>query len=152
MTLYVFDWFIGSAAAEGHHLENSIPLSIFPIQIDKFCFCFCGLPGRGKTHIAQRLAKYLSFFHAAPVGLFNSVEYRRKFCSSVIDADWFDVHNKEAAAQRENVNTIVMEDMIKYLQEHPNGIAIMDSTNPTHERRDLLLKKVRKQCNHFHHQ
>ena len=49
----------GSNAAFGHTLENSIPLSIFPIQADKFAICFCGLPGRGKTFISRRLARYL---------------------------------------------------------------------------------------------
>ena len=47
----------GAQAAVGHIVENSIPLSIFPIATDKFCFCFCGLPGRGKTHIANRLKR-----------------------------------------------------------------------------------------------
>jgi Cdc6-like AAA superfamily ATPase len=46
-----------SASAAGHTLDNSIPLSIFPIATDKFCFCFCGLPGRGKTHISRKLAR-----------------------------------------------------------------------------------------------
>ena len=37
----------GYSAAVGHTIENSIPLSIFPIAADKLCICFCGLPGRG---------------------------------------------------------------------------------------------------------
>jgi hypothetical protein len=37
--------FQGSSAAIGHTLENSIPLSIFPVSPDKFCIAFCGLPG-----------------------------------------------------------------------------------------------------------
>jgi len=47
----------GASAAIGHTVENSIPLSIFPIALDKFCICFVGLPGRGKTHISRRLAR-----------------------------------------------------------------------------------------------
>lgn len=39
---------IGAAAAIGHTLENSIPLSIFPIATDKFAICFCGLPGESQ--------------------------------------------------------------------------------------------------------
>lgn len=49
----------GAYAAQGHVVENSIPLSIFPIATDKFCFVFCGLPGRGKTHIANRLKRFV---------------------------------------------------------------------------------------------
>jgi hypothetical protein len=47
----------GASAAVGHTIENSIPLSIFPIATDRFCFAFCGLPGRGKTHISRRTAR-----------------------------------------------------------------------------------------------
>jgi hypothetical protein len=86
----------GASAAVGHKIENSIPLSIFPIATDKFCICFCGLPGRGKTHISRRLAKYLTFFHAANVELYNVSQYRRKTCGAVQDADWFDSRNTEA--------------------------------------------------------
>jgi hypothetical protein len=32
----------GSTAAVGHTVENSIPLSIFPISAEKFIVCFCG--------------------------------------------------------------------------------------------------------------
>ena len=56
-----------SAKKEGHNVDNSIPLSIFPIALDKYCIAFCGLPGRGKTHISRRLAKYLQFFNALSV-------------------------------------------------------------------------------------
>lgn len=131
----------GADAATGYRLENGIPLSIFPIQADKFCFCFCGLPGRGKTHVARRLALYLSFFHAVPVEMFDCAEYRRKMCS-VIDSEWFDPQNTSATAIRDHVNTTVIEHMIEFLNKHSNGIAIMDSTNPTHQRRFDLLKAV----------
>jgi hypothetical protein len=47
----------GASAAVGHTIENSIPLSIFPIAADKFAICVCGLPGVGKTHIARRLGR-----------------------------------------------------------------------------------------------
>lgn len=63
-------------------------------------------------------------------------------CNSVIDADWFDPGNEEAMALRAKVNATVTKDMIEFLNKHENGIAIMDSTNPTHERRATLLKNV----------
>eukprot|EP01039_Chlorochromonas_danica_P002541 gene2541-2782_t len=128
----------GAAAAVGHVLENSIPLSIFPISQDKFCFCFCGLPGRGKTHISGRLAKYVSFFHAVPVKVFNVAEYRQRMCGGLKDAEWFDPNNVEAKALRDECNKAAIHDMINFLNEHTNGIVILDSTNPTHYRREYL--------------
>ena len=77
----------GASAAVGHDIENSIPLSIFPIAMDKYAICFCGLPGRGKTHISRRMARYLEFFHAAPVGVFNVSEYRRNLYG-ISKAEW----------------------------------------------------------------
>lgn len=62
--------------------------------------------------------------------------------SEIIDADWFDPTNQEAKAKREDVNKKVVLDMIAFLNEHNNGIAIMDSTNPTHARREALHKTV----------
>ncbi|KAJ1430670.1 6-phosphofructo-2-kinase-domain-containing protein, partial [Ochromonadaceae sp. CCMP2298] len=118
------------------------PLSIFPIRADTFCFCFCGLPGRGKTHLARRLMKYLSFFHAVPVQVYNAAEYRRRMCGSLPDAEWFDPLNEEAKAQRDLCNSTIITDMIGFLNSHANGIAIVDSTNPTHERRERLLRLV----------
>ena len=87
----------GASAAVGHNIENSIPLSIFPIAMDKYCIAFCGLPGRGKTHISRRLARYLEFFIALPVQIFNVTEYRRKLETDTFrNADFFDPFNEEA--------------------------------------------------------
>ncbi len=66
--------------------------------------------------------------------------------SEIIDADWFDPTNQEAKAKREDVNKQVVIDMIAFLNEHDNGIAIMDSTNPTHARRESLHRTVRLCC------
>jgi broad specificity phosphatase PhoE len=125
----------GSAAAQGHSLGNSIPLSIFPIATDKFCFAFCGLPGRGKTHIARRLARYLEFFWSVPVGVFNVAEYRRNKHGSVRDFAWFDRSNQDSLRIRDECNELALADLKDFLDKHPNGVAILDSTNSTCVRR-----------------
>ena len=61
---------------------------------------------------------------------------------SVIDSEWFDPQNAVARAERERVNNAVIEHMVEFLNKHSNGIAIMDSTNPTHERRMKVLKTI----------
>jgi tRNA uridine 5-carbamoylmethylation protein Kti12 len=133
---------LGTDAAVGHTLENSIPLSIFPVAIDKFCFVFCGLPGRGKTHIARRLARYLEFFHAIPVKVFDVSEYRRRMYSGLKDSAWFDSNNEEGVNIRKICNQAAISDIITFLDEHKNGIAILDSTNPTHARRLNFIQSV----------
>jgi hypothetical protein len=133
---------LGSSVAVGHICENSIPLSIFPIQIDKFVFCFCGLPGRGKTHISRRLASYLEFFQAIPVKVFNVEKYRLHLYGGLKDAEWFDPLNIEGMKKRNECNKHAIRDMAEFLATSTHAIAILDSTNPTHERRAYLLKKV----------
>jgi predicted kinase len=125
----------GASAAKGHTVDNSIPLSIFPISIDKLCICFCGLPGRGKTHIARRLARYLSFFHAVPVEVFSAADIRRKEFGALKDADWYNPNNQEAQAIRATCNRKNLDNACTFLQNNVNGVAIIDASNPTHQRR-----------------
>jgi len=123
-------------------LGNSIPLSIFPIATDKFCFAFCGMPGRGKTHIARRLARYLEFFWSVPVGIFNVAEYRRRHYGFVRDAEWFDATNEEAIRVRNECNEMALQDLGAFLDKHENGVAILDSTNSSSSRRKRVNDEV----------
>lgn len=133
---------VGASAAVGHIVENSIPLSIFPIATDKFVFAFCGLPGRGKTHISRRIARYLEFFHAVPVRVFNTAEYRQRYFRGLKDAEWFDPTNEEGLAMRNECNQMAIRDMIAFLGDLSLGVAIFDTTNPTHERRKNMKHEV----------
>lgn len=132
----------GSAAAIGHVLANSIPVNVFPQHSDKLCVCFCGLPGRGKTHIARRLGRYLSFFHALPVQNFNVGEYRRRLCGAIKDADWFSENNTEAMEWRNICNHQALSDCSAFLENVTCGIAIIDGTNGTHEKRRKIQNLV----------
>ena len=89
----------GTKGSSIHGGDNSIPLSIFPMKArDKYCFAFCGLPARGKTHIASRIARYLEFFHLLPVKIFNVAEYRRTLHGSVSGAAWVSVSESLTSA------------------------------------------------------
>jgi signal recognition particle GTPase len=137
----------GASAAVGHTLENSIPLSIFPIAVDKFCICFCGLPGRGKTHISRRLARYLSFFHAMPVETFNVGEYRRQQITGsqkMNTASFFDPSDKQAMDQVDETYELAYDGIVEFLSKNTSAVAIMDATNYSHERRTKLLQVVRR--------
>lgn len=41
------------------------------------------------------------------------------------------------------VNKTATDDLVEFLNENSNGVAILDSTNPTHERRKQLIAKIR---------
>ena len=83
---------------------------------------FTGLPARGNTHISRRLARYLEFFHAIPVKLFDVATYRRKICGAIKDATWFDNTNSEGVAMRDMCNKRVLEDAFEFLEKHHNGV------------------------------
>jgi hypothetical protein len=70
-------------------------------QGDKLVIAMVGLPARGKTYIAHKLQRYLSFFHGAPTQVFNVGNYRRKKFGASKPASWFDSSNVEAEQQRQ---------------------------------------------------
>lgn len=98
--------------------------------------------GRGKTHISRRLGRYLSFFHAVPVDIYHVADYRRRLCGAMKDADWFDVSNEEANQKRDECHQLAINDMVDFLNLHPNGVAILDATNTTASRRKRVVDAV----------
>jgi 6-phosphofructo-2-kinase / fructose-2,6-biphosphatase 4 len=99
--------------------------------------------GRGKTHISRRLGRYLEFFHALPVKVFHVADYRRKLYGDHHGADWFDPQNEEASHLRESCQNAATVDMIEFLNQNENGVAILDSTNASFKRRQKLINMVR---------
>ena len=77
-----------------------------------------------------------------PVEIFSASEYRRKLCGHVLDEEWFDQTNKEVQQLRTNCNTSALDDIIAFLSKHANGVAILDSTNPDHARRENIRNRV----------
>lgn len=134
----------GAHAAVGHVIENSIPLSIFPIKLDKFAIFVCGLPGVGKTGISRRLARYLSFFHAVPVKCFNASEYRRQTFGVWKDATCFE--SAESGSQLDQVGERILKEMTSYMNENANGVTILDSGSllATHSKRRVALQAMHK--------
>ena len=111
------------------------------------------------------IRRYLSFFHAIPVKIFNVSEYRRSMCGSVHDAMWFDHANVEAEAIRSKYvaavfhtclqgyfiivillflyrcNQQMVADAVEFLREN-NGVAILDTANATVAKRAKLVAQV----------
>lgn len=77
-----------------------------------------------------------------PVEIFNASEYRQKRCGHVADEEWFDQNNLEVQKLRASCNTAALDDIIAFLDKHANGVAILDSTNPDHARRETIRNRV----------
>ena len=111
---------------------------------DKLVLVFVGLPGRGKTHIARRLARYLEFFHGAPSQVFNTGEYRRKRLGSCPGPDFFAPDNSEGQALRQTFAEEALNDLKVWMEaENTLGrVGILDGSNTTVERRQWILSEL----------
>src|SRR5688500_9168573 len=92
-----------------------------------------GLPARGKTHIARRVVRYLSWL-GYKTQVFNVGNYRREALGSQQPHEFFDPANKEAADARAEVARRALGDMVAFLQAD-GEVGIYDATNSTRARR-----------------
>ncbi len=102
----------------------------------KLAFVMVGLPARGKTFIARKIARYLSWLgHRTRV--FNVGSYRRARLGSHQHHSFFDPRNETGQAARRDVALAALDDMLEFLRGG-GDIAIYDATNNTRERRALV--------------
>jgi broad specificity phosphatase PhoE/predicted kinase len=100
-----------------------------------------GLPARGKTHLARKLARFLSWLgHRARV--FNVGGYRRARLGAAQPASFFDPDNVEARSARQQVSDEAIEDMLGWL-DREGSVAIYDATNTTRVRRANVARRCR---------
>jgi broad specificity phosphatase PhoE/predicted kinase len=99
-----------------------------------------GLPARGKTYIARKLARYLSFIgYSARV--FNVGSYRRERLGSQQPASFFDPDNSEGRQILFGLAREALDDACQFLATGGN-VAIYDATNSTRMRRDYVRKHL----------
>ncbi|XP_072176494.1 6-phosphofructo-2-kinase/fructose-2,6-bisphosphatase-like [Diadema setosum] len=96
-----------------------------------------GLPARGKTYIAKKLARYLNWI-GINTKVFNVGEYRRKEVSGTISHDFFRHDNSEAYKIRLQCAKHALDDMAAWLDKE-GEVAVFDATNTTRDRRQIIL-------------
>jgi len=100
-----------------------------------------GLPARGKTHLARKVARYLSWLgHRARV--FNVGSYRRARLGAAQPASFFDPNNAEAREARTRVAVEAIEDLLDWLGGE-GSIAIYDATNTARSQRAMVATRCR---------
>lgn len=102
----------------------------------KLVIVMVGLPARGKTHIARRVARYLNWkgVHAR---VFNVGSYRREHIGAQQPHSFFDPSNPQGMAARERMARAAMEDVAAWLDDGGH-VAIYDATNTTLARRQRV--------------
>lgn len=103
---------------------------------EKIALVMVGLPARGKSYIARKLARYLRW-RGQETRVFNVGMYRRELVGSQVSHDFFDPQNKEGRADRMRVAEQALVDLFKWL-EQGGQVGIYDATNSTRERRNWI--------------
>uniref|UniRef100_UPI00358F082A 6-phosphofructo-2-kinase/fructose-2, 6-bisphosphatase 4-like n=1 Tax=Myxine glutinosa TaxID=7769 RepID=UPI00358F082A len=98
-----------------------------------------GLPARGKTSMAIKLARYLNWL-GFPTRIFNAGEYRREAVKSYKSHELFAPTNEEGVNIRRHCARAALYDAQWYLSEAGGKVAIFDATNTTRERRAMILE------------
>jgi len=110
------------------------------LQHAKLALAMVGLPARGKTYTARKVARYLQWSgYVAEV--FNVGDHRRARIGARQRHEFFDPANAEASRVRHHLAMEVLDQMIEWLRVR-GDVAIYDATNHTRERRD----EIRDRC------
>ena len=84
---------------------------------ERLVIVLVGLPGRGKSFIARKLQNFLQWI-GSECKIFNVGKYRRRVEEGQnASADFFDTKNANAAALRQEVARVALEDMLNWIDE-----------------------------------
>jgi len=102
----------------------------------KHLIALVGLPARGKTFTARKLAGYLGWL-GYPTRVFNVGERRRAVLGPGQHHEFFDPANRDASEQRRRLAEDALDDAMAFLRGE-GRVALYDATNSTRERRDAV--------------
>jgi broad specificity phosphatase PhoE/predicted kinase len=120
-------------------------MSVPPKASGRIVFVMVGLPARGKTFIARKVARYLSWLgHKTRV--FNVGAYRRERLGSHQHHSFFDPDNDAGNAARLEMANVALDDLLEWIKS--GDIGIYDATDSTRNRR----RHIRARCEAAGHQ
>jgi hypothetical protein len=123
--------------------ENATPLEVIgSTASDKLVIIMVGLPATGKTHIAKRICRFLSFFHDIPSQIFNVGDYRRQLCGAQQTAEFYSPTNPEGVAARKIACDAALSDLVDYICQDGVRVAALDATNSSFERRQHIIQTL----------
>lgn len=85
-------------------------------QKHKIVLVMVGMPARGKSYIARRLARYLNWT-GMKAKVFNIGIYRRIIIGVECDSEFFNQENKEAVKARERCAELATLDLVEFLSK-----------------------------------
>ena len=108
-------------------------------MLPKVAIVMVGLPARGKSFIARKIARYLTWL-GRNTRLVNAGDYRRSLLGAQQTHEFFRPDNVEGRAARLAVATAALDDLFGWLRAG-GEVAIYDASNTTRARRDLIRQR-----------
>jgi broad specificity phosphatase PhoE/predicted kinase len=113
----------------------------FPFTLgEPLAVVMVGLPARGKTYIARKLARYVSWL-GYTARVFNVGNYRRGRYGAAVPHSFFDPKNSKGMAKREAVAVKALDDMLAWFNDG-GQIGIYDATNNNRARRAMVRERL----------
>lgn len=106
----------------------------------KLAIVMVGLPARGKTYIARRIARYLSWLGRS-ARVFNVGNYRRERLGTRQGHAFFDPANAQGRASRLALALAALDDLVTWI-EREGEVAIYDATNSSRARREIVADRL----------
>lgn len=119
--------------------EDSGDMYVGAVTSPKIALVMVGLPARGKSYIARKLARFLRWL-GHDTRVFNVGTYRRTHVGSQKTHDFFDPGNPAGLAERKRVAMLALDDLIQWTLGE-GQIGIYDATNSTRERRAMIRER-----------
>lgn len=116
--------------------------SVSHVENVRICVIMVGLPARGKSLIAQKIVRYLSWL-LIKSKCFNVGSYRRELQPLHASADFFDPDNAAGMKVRQEAVDCATKDMMEWFTNDNGVVGIIDATNLTRDRRAALLRLCR---------
>ncbi|TRX97209.1 hypothetical protein FHL15_002003 [Xylaria flabelliformis] len=120
----------------------------------KLVIVMVGLPATGKSYVAKKLSRYLNWLqHKTQV--FNVGDRRRSAASNpeaapnsllTSGAKLFDPTSPESVSLRDQLAINTLNELLSFLLDSDGNIGILDATNSTSARRQLVLNHIRQRC------
>lgn len=108
-------------------------------DFQKHVLVLVGLPARGKTFVARKIARYLSWL-GYRTRTFNVGEYRRAMAGAKQPASFFDPDDPTHRELRERIAMQALDDLLGWLGEG-GDVGIYDATNTERSRRRAIVTR-----------
>mmetsp|Transcript_19691 Transcript_19691/g.23423 ORF Transcript_19691/g.23423 Transcript_19691/m.23423 type:complete len:535 (+) Transcript_19691:57-1661(+) len=110
--------------------------------LETIALVMVGVPGRGKTAVASRTARYLKFFHGMECEVFNIGDQRRESAGFMSQSD-YSFTDEESIARRKKYSDLALNELKLFLLK-PGRIGIFDGSNITPDRRLNVYSELKK--------